>query len=202
MPVSTRGPLGCSSASQSEVKVGGDALRFDVNANAPWTPGVPGQALVFRLSPDPKNRYSFGPSFTPPITPSTGPNLNPSVSRAPSGKTTTPGPVVMVTFDANAGSTVAAMANTTAIARSSTLLLSKKPRRLRMPIASCQIVWTSILCDASSAMTGDDAASTWYPIVTRWVLHALQVSERAHPDDEPRRAARSCGRSCRTSSAA
>src|SRR5437867_5399014 len=99
MPVSVRtGPLGCSSAVQSELmKVGGHVLRSDVNANAPWTPGVPGQALVFRLSPDPKNRYWFGPSFTPPITPSTGPNSNPSLLRWPSGRTMTPGATVMVT---------------------------------------------------------------------------------------------------------
>ena len=56
MPVSMSGPLGCSSAVQSEEKPGGDSLRSAVNANTPCTPGVPGQAVVFRLLPDPKNR--------------------------------------------------------------------------------------------------------------------------------------------------
>src|SRR5712692_7373793 len=136
IPVSTRGPLGCTSALQSEVKLGGDVLRLDVNANAPWTPGVPGQALVFRLSPDPKNRYWFGPSFTPPITPSTGPNLNPRGPRAPSGRTTTPGATVMVTLGggADAGSAFPAMPRTTATARPSTLLLPKRAHRTRILI--------------------------------------------------------------------
>src|SRR5437867_10948595 len=139
MPVSVRtGPLGCTSALQSEVKLGGDVLRLDVNANAPWTPGVPGQALVFRLSPDPKNRYWFGPSFTPPITPSTGPNLNPSCVRAPSGRTTTPGPTVMLVV-ADAGSTLPAMPSTTATARPSTPVLLKRPRRTGIPIVPLAI---------------------------------------------------------------
>src|SRR5262249_29402263 len=121
MPVSVRtGPLGCNSALQSVVKVGGDALRFDVNANAPWTPGVPEQALVFALWPEPKNRYWFGPSFTPPMTPSTGPNSNPSLLRSPSGRTTTPGATVIATSDAaDARSAFPSIPKPTATARPS-----------------------------------------------------------------------------------
>src|SRR2546428_11355161 len=137
MPVSVRtGPLGCTSALQSEVKLGGDVLRLDVNANAPWTPGVPGQALVFRLSPDPKNRYWFGPSFTPPITPSTGPNLNPRGPRAPSGRTTTPGPTVMPVA-ADTGSAFPTTPSTMATTTPNTPVLLKRPHRTRIPISPC-----------------------------------------------------------------
>src|SRR5262245_1894378 len=124
MPVSTSGPLGWSRALQSVVKLGGDTPRFEVNTKIPCTPGVPGQALVFKLWPDPKNRYWFGPSFTPPITPSTGPNLNPSWERAPRGRTTTPGETAIATSggDDEVGSAFPAMPSTMAMARPNTCL--------------------------------------------------------------------------------